>query len=151
MQIERHLKVPTGDILVVKGSKGSLEMLSIGDYGKDVNIKEEARGQSRRYESGMSKMRGAWERGKSLRRMAVSRAKAAEQDRDRLKAEVEQVEGVEELYSKAQGEAVAVKVCRKVYNEASEPSPCENCPALDSINQQCGDCVHRTRNKASDE
>lgn len=39
MNITRRLSVPTGDICVVGGSKGSLEMLSVGDYGKDVNIK----------------------------------------------------------------------------------------------------------------
>jgi 23S rRNA (adenine2503-C2)-methyltransferase len=31
--------VPTGKILVVQGNYGKLEMLSIGDYGKDVNVK----------------------------------------------------------------------------------------------------------------
>ena len=39
MKIIRRLKVPTGDILVVKGNRGFLEMLSLGDYGKDVNLK----------------------------------------------------------------------------------------------------------------
>lgn len=38
MRILRNLKVPTGNILVVEGSKGPLEMLSLGDYGKDKNI-----------------------------------------------------------------------------------------------------------------
>ena len=42
MKIIRHLKVPTGDILVVEGNKGKLEMLSLGDYGKDVNLKCDA-------------------------------------------------------------------------------------------------------------
>lgn len=39
MDILRHLKVPTGDILVVKGSQGPLELISVGDYGKERNIK----------------------------------------------------------------------------------------------------------------
>jgi 23S rRNA (adenine2503-C2)-methyltransferase len=38
--IQRHLKVPTGEILIVKGAKGSLEMLSLGDYGQDVNLNQ---------------------------------------------------------------------------------------------------------------
>jgi 23S rRNA (adenine2503-C2)-methyltransferase len=40
MQILNHLSVPTGDILVVQGSKGKLEMLSIADYGQDVNLNQ---------------------------------------------------------------------------------------------------------------
>jgi 23S rRNA (adenine2503-C2)-methyltransferase len=40
MNIERHLKVPTGDIIVVNGAKGKLEMLSIGDYGQAVNLNQ---------------------------------------------------------------------------------------------------------------
>ena len=39
MKIERRLSVPTGDILIVEGKHGPLEMLSIGDYGKEVNVK----------------------------------------------------------------------------------------------------------------
>ena len=39
MNIIRNIKVPTGNILVVKGDKGYLEMLSLGDYGKNVNLK----------------------------------------------------------------------------------------------------------------
>lgn len=39
MKIKRHIQVPTGDILVVQGMHGLLEMLSLGDYGKDVNLK----------------------------------------------------------------------------------------------------------------
>jgi len=39
MEIVRNLKVPTGNILIVEGDKGKLECLSIGDYGKDLNIK----------------------------------------------------------------------------------------------------------------
>jgi len=40
MKITRHLKVPTGDILVVEGANGQLEMLSLGDYGKGVNLNQ---------------------------------------------------------------------------------------------------------------
>ena len=39
MRAERILEVPTGHILVVEGERGKLECLSIGDYGKDVNLK----------------------------------------------------------------------------------------------------------------
>ncbi len=39
MKTTRNLKVPTGNILVVQGEKGSLELLSIGDYGKEKNLK----------------------------------------------------------------------------------------------------------------
>lgn len=46
MKIVRRLKVPTGDILVVEGKKGLLEMISVGDYGKDVNLKCNAMGLS---------------------------------------------------------------------------------------------------------
>jgi len=34
-----NLQVPTGNILIVNGEKGKLEVLSIGDYGKNLNIK----------------------------------------------------------------------------------------------------------------
>jgi 23S rRNA (adenine2503-C2)-methyltransferase len=47
MNVQRHLKVPTGDILVVQGQKGSLELLSLGDYGKDANLKCAALGLDR--------------------------------------------------------------------------------------------------------
>lgn len=47
MKIARHLEVPTGDILIVEGDKGQLEMLSLGDYGKDVNLKCDAMGLGR--------------------------------------------------------------------------------------------------------
>ncbi len=39
MKIVENFKVPTGNILIVKGDKGLLEMLSLSDYGKDVNLK----------------------------------------------------------------------------------------------------------------
>lgn len=44
MEIVRRLKVPTGDILVVKGEKGLLECVSLGDYGQDKNLKCDAIG-----------------------------------------------------------------------------------------------------------
>jgi 23S rRNA (adenine2503-C2)-methyltransferase len=47
MNIVRNLKVPTGNILIVEGDKGKLEMLSLGDYGKDVNLKCDAMGLTR--------------------------------------------------------------------------------------------------------
>jgi 23S rRNA (adenine2503-C2)-methyltransferase len=47
MQIVDRYRVPTGDILVVEGQKGKLECLSLGDYGKDVNIKCNALGLDR--------------------------------------------------------------------------------------------------------
>lgn len=47
MNIVRNIKVPTGNILVVKGEKGNLEMLSLGDYGKDVNVKCDCMGLTR--------------------------------------------------------------------------------------------------------
>lgn len=40
MKIIRRIPVPTGDILIVQGEHGPLEMLSIGDYGKDVNLNQ---------------------------------------------------------------------------------------------------------------
>lgn len=39
MKILRNVKVPTGNILVVGGERGRLETLSLGDYGKGVNLK----------------------------------------------------------------------------------------------------------------
>lgn len=40
MNIERRLLVPTGQILVVTGAKGRLEVLSLGDYGQGVNLNQ---------------------------------------------------------------------------------------------------------------
>lgn len=48
MNILRNLKVPTGNILVVNGDKGSLEMLSLGDYGKEKNLVADFLGLSRK-------------------------------------------------------------------------------------------------------
>ncbi|MHA2313469.1 MAG: Fe-S-oxidoreductase [Candidatus Thorarchaeota archaeon] len=47
MKILERYKVPTGDILVVSGDKGELEMLSLGDYGKQINLKCDALGLDR--------------------------------------------------------------------------------------------------------
>jgi 23S rRNA (adenine2503-C2)-methyltransferase len=47
MKILRRLTVPTGDILIVEGDHGPLEMLSLGDYGKEVNVKCDAMGLDR--------------------------------------------------------------------------------------------------------
>lgn len=47
MEITRRLTVPTGDILIVRGEKGSLECLSLGDYGKERNLKAEFLGLKR--------------------------------------------------------------------------------------------------------
>lgn len=47
MKIIRNIQVPTGNILVVEGDLGRLEMLSLGDYGKDVNVKCDCMGLSR--------------------------------------------------------------------------------------------------------
>ena len=47
MKTIKRIPVPTGDILIVQGEKGALEMLSIGDYGKDVNLKADFMGLGR--------------------------------------------------------------------------------------------------------
>ncbi len=39
MKILKNIKVPTGNILIIEGDKGKLECLSLGDYGKEKNIK----------------------------------------------------------------------------------------------------------------
>lgn len=39
-RIKRRLSVPTGDICIVEGDRGLLEFLSLGDYGKDVNLNQ---------------------------------------------------------------------------------------------------------------
>lgn len=43
----RNLKVPTGNILIIDGDKGPLECLSLGDYGKEANVKADFLGLSR--------------------------------------------------------------------------------------------------------
>lgn len=45
--ILKHIKVPTGDICVMQGELGKLEFLSIGDYGKNANIKADFLGITR--------------------------------------------------------------------------------------------------------
>lgn len=40
MKVVRKLAVPTGSIMVVDGVYGHLEMVSLGDYGKDVNLNQ---------------------------------------------------------------------------------------------------------------
>lgn len=47
MEITKNIKVPTGNIMVVNGELGNLECLSIGDYGKEVNLKADFMGLSR--------------------------------------------------------------------------------------------------------
>jgi 23S rRNA (adenine2503-C2)-methyltransferase len=47
VDIIQRLKVPTGDILVVQGEHGALEMLSLSDYGKAVNVKCDSMGLTR--------------------------------------------------------------------------------------------------------
>lgn len=39
MDVLENIIVPTGNILIVRGDKGKLECLSLGDYGKEVNLK----------------------------------------------------------------------------------------------------------------
>jgi 23S rRNA (adenine2503-C2)-methyltransferase len=48
MEIIENIKVPTGNIMVVKGDNGNLECLSLGDYGKDVNLKADFMGLTRK-------------------------------------------------------------------------------------------------------
>ena len=38
MEILRNIKVPTGNILIVQGEYGPLEVLSLGDYGRQANV-----------------------------------------------------------------------------------------------------------------
>lgn len=45
--ITRNIKVPTGNICVMQGEKGLIEFLSIGDYGKNANIKADFLGITR--------------------------------------------------------------------------------------------------------
>lgn len=47
MNILKNLKVPTGNICIMQGEKGKLEFLSIGDYGKEKNIKADFLGLER--------------------------------------------------------------------------------------------------------
>lgn len=45
--ITKNIQVPTGNICVMKGEKGLIEFLSIGDYGKHSNIKADFLGITR--------------------------------------------------------------------------------------------------------
>lgn len=48
MKILRNIKVPTGNIVIVNGEKEKpLELLSIGDYGKEKNVKADFMGLTR--------------------------------------------------------------------------------------------------------
>lgn len=47
MEIVKNIKVPTGNIMIVKGDKGNLECLSIGDYGRNENVKAQFLGLSK--------------------------------------------------------------------------------------------------------
>ena len=39
MEVVKKVTVPTGEIYVAKGDKGLIEFLTVGDYGKENNIK----------------------------------------------------------------------------------------------------------------
>lgn len=45
--ITKNIQVPTGNICVMQGEKGLIEFISIGDYGKDSNIKADFLGITR--------------------------------------------------------------------------------------------------------
>lgn len=47
MEILKEIKVPTGEIYTAKGEKGILEFLTVGDYGKNANIKADFLGITR--------------------------------------------------------------------------------------------------------
>ena len=47
MRVVKNIKVATGNILVVKGESGMLECLSLGDYGREVNVKADFLGLGR--------------------------------------------------------------------------------------------------------
>ena len=44
MELIKNIEVPTGNIGIIQGEKGLLEFLSIGDYGKEKNIKADFMG-----------------------------------------------------------------------------------------------------------
>ena len=46
MKIIKNIKVPTGNICIAEGEKGKIEFLSIGDYGRDKNVKADFLGLS---------------------------------------------------------------------------------------------------------
>lgn len=43
-KIIKNIKVPTGNIVIIEGRHGKLELLSLGDYGKDKNVKADFMG-----------------------------------------------------------------------------------------------------------
>ena len=47
MDVVIKVTVPTGEIYVAKGEKGLIEFLTVGDYGKDANIKADFLGITR--------------------------------------------------------------------------------------------------------
>lgn len=47
MKIIKNIKVPTGNICIVNGDKGKLEFVSLGDYGKEQNVKADFLGYTR--------------------------------------------------------------------------------------------------------
>lgn len=47
MKVTKTIKVPTGEIYIAQGEKGLLEFLTVGDYGKDANIKADFLGITR--------------------------------------------------------------------------------------------------------
>lgn len=47
MNILRNIEVPTGNIMIVEGEKGKLEVLSLGDYGRTNNVKAQFLGLNR--------------------------------------------------------------------------------------------------------
>lgn len=47
MKVKKQIKVPTGEIYIAKGEKGWIEFLTVGDYGKDANIKADFLGITR--------------------------------------------------------------------------------------------------------
>lgn len=51
MKLLRNIKVPTGNIMIVNGEKGKLECISIGDYGKEANLKADFLGLDRPIQS----------------------------------------------------------------------------------------------------
>ena len=50
LKTKKMYSVPTGNIVVANGEYGLIEYLSIGDYGKDVNLKCDALGLTREIE-----------------------------------------------------------------------------------------------------
>ena len=46
-EIIKNIKVPTGNILIVNGERGLLELVSLGDYGQNINVKADFLGLSR--------------------------------------------------------------------------------------------------------